>query len=181
MKHRLTILAALYLASLSPLHAAGNSSPNVVILLADDLRPDGLDSLGNPIVKTQHVDKLVSSGFIFRRAYVMGAMTPQGAGQLRVQRKPAVLPAEHVVGRIDVEESPPLEPAHDPTAHLLGERRQTAWAIGHTGSKVRRPVAGRHEDAVSHTQVERHIVAERRAEAMQEVGMGRGAAILVER
>lgn len=56
--------------------ATPDQKPNIVILLADDLRPDGLTSLGNPIVKTPNMDKLVSSGFIFRRAYVMGAMTP---------------------------------------------------------------------------------------------------------
>lgn len=77
MKPLLTLLAALLLPSFAPLQAADDASakPNVVILLADDLRPDGLAALGNPIVKTPNVDKLVSSGFVFRRAYVHGAMT----------------------------------------------------------------------------------------------------------
>lgn len=75
-KSALPLLAALLLASLASLQAAEASKPNVVILLADDLRPDGLASLGISIVKTPNMDKLVSSGFIFRRAYVMGAMTP---------------------------------------------------------------------------------------------------------
>jgi arylsulfatase A-like enzyme len=54
---------------------SANTKPNVVLILADDLRPDGLAALGNPIVKTPNLDKLVASGFVFRRAYCMGAMT----------------------------------------------------------------------------------------------------------
>jgi arylsulfatase A-like enzyme len=40
--------------------------PNIVFFLADDLRPDGLHSLGNKIVKTPNLDRLVERGFIFR-------------------------------------------------------------------------------------------------------------------
>jgi arylsulfatase A-like enzyme len=53
---------------------AADPKPNIVILLADDLRPDGLASLGHPVVKSPNVDSLVSTGFIFRRAYTMGSM-----------------------------------------------------------------------------------------------------------
>lgn len=74
---QVTLLAALLLSPLATLQAADvvKPKPNVVFMLADDLRPDGLASLGNPMVKTPNVDTLVSSGFIFRRAYVQGAMT----------------------------------------------------------------------------------------------------------
>ncbi|HEY2573028.1 MAG TPA: sulfatase-like hydrolase/transferase, partial [Verrucomicrobiaceae bacterium] len=62
-------------AILTPLRAGAQSAkPNVVILLADDLRPDGLASLGNRVVQTPHVDALVNQGFIFRRCYTMGSM-----------------------------------------------------------------------------------------------------------
>lgn len=47
--------------------------PNIVFFLADDLRPDGLHSLGNTIVKTPNLDRLVERGFIFRSAYVLGS------------------------------------------------------------------------------------------------------------
>lgn len=47
--------------------------PNIVFLLADDLRPDGLGVLGNSIVKTPNLDKLLANGFIFRNAYTMGS------------------------------------------------------------------------------------------------------------
>ena len=73
MKFLATLLAPLCLV-VPVVTAADAAKPNVVILLADDLRPDGLASLGHPVVKTPNVDKLVSSGFIFRRAYTMGSM-----------------------------------------------------------------------------------------------------------
>jgi arylsulfatase A-like enzyme len=47
--------------------------PNILFLLADDLRPDGIGALGNPFVKTPNLDKLVERGLAFRHAYVFGA------------------------------------------------------------------------------------------------------------
>lgn len=47
--------------------------PNVLFILADDLRPDGLHALGNPVVKTPHLDRLVERGFVFRCAYTQGS------------------------------------------------------------------------------------------------------------
>ena len=49
------------------------AKPNVLFLLADDLRPDGIGALGNPHVKTPNLDKLVERGLIFDHAYVFGA------------------------------------------------------------------------------------------------------------
>ena len=68
----LTALSAVFLAAF-PARGA-EAKPNIVILLADDLRPDCLSSLGHPVVKTPNVDALVSTGFVFRRAYTMGSM-----------------------------------------------------------------------------------------------------------
>jgi len=81
-------------------NAAPTRKPNIVILLADDLRPDGLGGLGHPVVKTPHVDKLISSGFIFRRCYTMGSMIGAvclpsrtmiltGQSMFRAQNKPS--------------------------------------------------------------------------------------------
>lgn len=47
--------------------------PNILFVLADDLRPDGLHALGNELVKTPHLDRIVASGLIFRRAYTLGS------------------------------------------------------------------------------------------------------------
>ena len=70
---RLLIVLLVVLCLQTVLRGA-EGKPNIVILLADDLRPDCLGSLGHPVVKTPNVDQLVSTGFIFRRAYTMGSM-----------------------------------------------------------------------------------------------------------
>ena len=57
MKPTQVFLTTLRLAPLVALHAADIQKPNVVILLADDLRPDGLATLGNPVVKTPNLDE----------------------------------------------------------------------------------------------------------------------------
>jgi arylsulfatase A-like enzyme len=51
--------------------------PNILFLFSDDQRADTIAALGNPAIKTPHLDRLVGRGFVFRRAYCMGAM--QGA------------------------------------------------------------------------------------------------------
>jgi arylsulfatase A-like enzyme len=42
--------------------------PNIVFLLADDLRPDTIAALGNPIIKTPNLDRLVRRGTAMTRA-----------------------------------------------------------------------------------------------------------------
>ena len=42
--------------------------PNVVFLLADDQRPDTIGALGNPIIHTPNLDRLVREGTAFTRA-----------------------------------------------------------------------------------------------------------------
>ena len=48
--------------------------PNVLFLLSDDHRPDGIRALGNPHLQTPALDRLVARGMSFRHAYTMGAM-----------------------------------------------------------------------------------------------------------
>lgn len=42
--------------------------PNIVFLLADDMRPDCIRALGHPQIETPHLDSLVREGFVFARA-----------------------------------------------------------------------------------------------------------------
>ncbi len=42
--------------------------PNVVFLLADDQRPDTIHALGNPVIRTPNLDRLVREGTAFTRA-----------------------------------------------------------------------------------------------------------------
>lgn len=51
-------------------------SPNIVLLLTDDQRADTIAALGNPIIKTPNLDRLVERGFVFRNAYCFGSNMP---------------------------------------------------------------------------------------------------------
>jgi arylsulfatase A-like enzyme len=44
--------------------------PNIVFVLVDDLRWDGLSCLGHPYAKTPHLDRLAREGATFRNAFV---------------------------------------------------------------------------------------------------------------
>jgi arylsulfatase A-like enzyme len=52
------------------------ASPNIVILMADDLRADALGSLGSPWIQTPNLDRLVARGVVFRHAYCFGSHSP---------------------------------------------------------------------------------------------------------
>lgn len=55
---------------------AASNKPHVVFLFADDQRADTIGALGNPHIKTPHLDELVRRGFVFRNAYCLGANVP---------------------------------------------------------------------------------------------------------
>jgi arylsulfatase A-like enzyme len=44
--------------------------PNIIFILIDDLRWDGLSALGHPYAKTPNIDRLAKEGAIFRNAFV---------------------------------------------------------------------------------------------------------------
>lgn len=49
-------------------HAAQPAQPNFLVLVSDDQRPDTIRALGNPIIETPHLDRLVLNGLTFTRA-----------------------------------------------------------------------------------------------------------------
>jgi arylsulfatase A-like enzyme len=63
------------LALALPVRAA--ERPNVVFLCSDDQRFDTIRALGNPLIETPNLDRMVSGGFTFTHAFCMGSM--QGA------------------------------------------------------------------------------------------------------
>ena len=69
MPHALSTFLLLILANL----AMAEERPNVLILLADDLRPDAIAALGNPDVRTPNLDRLTAHGTTYTRAYCMGS------------------------------------------------------------------------------------------------------------
>jgi arylsulfatase A-like enzyme len=50
--------------------------PNVLFLFADDMRADSIAALGNPVVKTPHLDSIVNRGFAFENAFCFGGNSP---------------------------------------------------------------------------------------------------------
>ena len=88
---------------LATLHAADAPPPkrNVVVLLADDLRPDCLSMFGHPIVKTPNLDKLLANGFAFRNAYVLGSNSAAVCIPSRVMIQVSNMPYRPVVERVD--------------------------------------------------------------------------------
>ena len=56
-------------------HAAAETKhPNLLVLLADDLRADTVGFAGHPIVKTPHLDALSERGVRFRNHFVTTAI-----------------------------------------------------------------------------------------------------------
>ncbi len=48
-------------------------TPNILLLVTDDQRFDTIGALGNPHIKTPHLDRLAREGFAFRNAYCLGS------------------------------------------------------------------------------------------------------------
>jgi arylsulfatase A-like enzyme len=74
-RHSLAGLMAIWLLVGSPrtLHAQQPrqaTRPNIVFLLADDLRWDALGCMGNRIIQTPNLDALAKRGVLFRNAFV---------------------------------------------------------------------------------------------------------------
>ncbi len=69
--------AAAWLAALLsvPVCAYSGTETNVIVIISDDHRYDAIGALGNPVIDTPHIDRMVSSGFRFDHTYNMGANT----------------------------------------------------------------------------------------------------------
>lgn len=102
-----TLILALALALACPRLCAAQSRPatrpNIVLLLADDQRPDTIAALGNPVIRTPHLDALVRGGVAFRNAHIEGSMQPAvcvpsramlltGRSLLRLEKTGSVIP-----------------------------------------------------------------------------------------
>ena len=91
------------------------SAPNVLILLADDLRPDAVAALGDLKARTPNLDRLVADGTAWTRAYVagsnQGAVCSPSRAMLLTGRHFRDLPPRFVVPWRKAQPSdPPLAP-----------------------------------------------------------------------
>lgn len=82
MTRLLFTLATALLCVAADSHAAPSTEPatdrpNIIVLFGDDQRADTIAALGNGIIRTPNLDRLVRKGVAFERAYMQGAF--QGA------------------------------------------------------------------------------------------------------
>src|SRR5215208_4106960 len=78
MQRRVFILAALMLGA--SLQAQAQRSPNVVLIMMDDMGYGDLSSYGAPDVRTPNIDRLAREGVRLADAYASGAVcTPTRA------------------------------------------------------------------------------------------------------
>jgi arylsulfatase A-like enzyme len=71
-----TLLASSQTASAADDRPASAHRPNILFLLTDDQRADTIHALGNRVIQTPNLDRLVQSGLAFRNAYCMGSDLP---------------------------------------------------------------------------------------------------------
>ena len=55
---------------------AAERPPNIILILADDLRYDALGCTGNTILQTPHIDRLAARGTVFTNSFCTTAICP---------------------------------------------------------------------------------------------------------
>ncbi len=75
MKSTLILLAALLLAPLAALHAAG-ANPNIILILADDLGYGDVGCYGSREIRTPQLDRLAAEGMRFTSFYAQSFCGP---------------------------------------------------------------------------------------------------------
>lgn len=110
----------------------GESRPNIVILIADDLGWDDLGAYGNDFVRTPHIDALAEQGLRFDNAFLTTATCSPSRGSILTGRYP------HSNGSMHLHQG---LPAHEVTVarHLREAGYFTAsvgkWHVGrHAGA-----------------------------------------------
>lgn len=65
-----SLLPFLLAALAPPAATAQGDRPNIVVLVADDMRWDAMSCAGNGVIKTPNLDRLANDGTLFRNAFV---------------------------------------------------------------------------------------------------------------
>ena len=60
----------------------GPSSPNIILIMADDLGWGELGSYGQPLIKTPHLDRMAAEGMRFTQAYAGSSIGDASRGSL---------------------------------------------------------------------------------------------------
>jgi arylsulfatase A-like enzyme len=105
------------------LQAQEKSSPNIILLLADDLGWGDVGFNGNEIIKTPQLDKMAASGVVYKRFYAASPLCSPTRGSCLTGRYPfryGILSA-HTHG---------LRPAEITVAEVAKERNYTTGLFG---------------------------------------------------
>ncbi|MDZ4848328.1 MAG: sulfatase-like hydrolase/transferase [Pirellulaceae bacterium] len=69
LRSRYTLLTLVVLSAVFNPAIANSRPPDILFIVADDQRPDTIAALGNPMIRTPNLDRLVASGTAFTQAY----------------------------------------------------------------------------------------------------------------
>lgn len=119
----------------------GQSRPNIIYIMTDDMGYGDLSSYGRKDFQTPHIDKLASEGMKFTNAYSGGPLCTPTRASFLTGRYPARTP----VGLIEPLTGQPsdtthgLTPAYPSVAKLMAESGYETALIGkwHLGSQLR--------------------------------------------
>jgi arylsulfatase A len=127
MKPTITLVAALLLAPLATLHAAGK--PNVIVVLSDDVGLSRVSCCGAAPFQTPNIDKLAATGLRFERCYSMPLCGPS-RGALLTGKYPF---RTGYLGN----SSSTIDPKRHPTiANVLQQAGYATCAIGKLGQSA---------------------------------------------
>jgi arylsulfatase A-like enzyme len=131
MKHPLTLLGALLLATQAPLQAAQAPKPNIVFIYADDWGWGDLSCHGNPWLKTPRLDQLASEGIDFQQFNVLSPVCSPSRAAALTGRFPSRFGINTVFGVGKPPEMPDwLDPKAPTTPRLL---KAAGYRTGHFG------------------------------------------------
>jgi len=101
--------------------------PDVLLVVVDTLRADGLSLYGNPLPTSPHLDRLAADGIVFEEALSQSAETAPSHATLFT----GLLPWVHRVANLRLPErpTPGLEPAFDTLAERFGRGGYQTAAI----------------------------------------------------
>lgn len=110
---------------------AGGSTPNIVLMIADDMEWDDAGCYGHPVVRTPHLDRLAEAGMRFTRGFVTSSSCSPSRASLITGLYPHQTGAEELHW--------PVPPGRDTFVRILGEAGYWTAAAGkwHLGETLK--------------------------------------------
>jgi arylsulfatase A-like enzyme len=131
------LLLTTLLAPLASLHAAENSRPNIIVILADDLGWADLSSYGSTFHESPNLDKLATQGMRFTQAYSSSPYCSPSRAAIMTGRHPARLkitdyiPSNGKSGKLLPAEMKMEMPLEEVTmAEVLRDAGYATWHVG---------------------------------------------------